>query len=153
MENRKFIKGINGDGRNIFEEIQKFRGQQTTVCSMQYGAKKYCQLYDNVQNGTKLDKLRCELMQHAGEDHESVLAKINNNLISTALKKMKPGKRDSIFDSTSDCYLNGPENLTVHLTNLIRMFIVHGSLPNFILLCTLLPLVKNSLGDITRSEN
>ena len=61
---------------------------------------------------------------------------------------MKPGKRDSIFDSSSDCYLIGPENLVVHLTNLIRMFIVHH-----VLSCTLLPLVKNNLGDITSSEN
>ena len=33
------------------------------------------------------------------------------------------------------------------------MFVIHGSFPQFVLLCTLLPLVKNGLGDITSSEN
>ena len=34
---------------------------------------------------------------------------------------------------------------------LIKSFISHGSVPHFVLLCTLLPLVKDNLGDITSS--
>ena len=44
-------------------------------------------------------------------DCESVAKRINSRLIDSALKKMKPGKRDNLFDSTSDCYLNGSNNL------------------------------------------
>ena len=33
------------------------------------------------------------------------------------------------------------------------MFVSHGSVPLFVLLCTLIPLVKDNLGDITASEN
>ena len=79
--------------------------------------------------------------------------RVDERLINQALKRLKPRKRDALFDTISDCYLNGPINLTTHLKNLVRLFILHGSVPNFVLLCTLLPLVKDGLADLTNSEN
>ena len=58
-----------------------------------------------------------------------------------------------MFDIQSDCIINGLPELISHLTSLVRTFILHGSVPYFILLCTLLPLVKDNLGDSTSSEN
>ena len=52
----------------------------------------------------------------------------------------------------SDCFTSGPDALVVHLTNLLRSFIVHGMVPLFVLTCTLLPLVKDNLADITTSD-
>ena len=60
---------------------------------------------------------------------------------------------DAIFDTVSDCYINGPPELLKHLTTMIKIFLVHGLIPQFILVCTLLPLVKDSFGDITSSNN
>jgi hypothetical protein len=79
--------------------------------------------------------------------------RIDENLIKQALKLMKSNKRDAMFDIQSDCITNGPPALVTHLTSLIKTFILHGSVPYFILLCTLLPLVKDNLGDSTSSEN
>ena len=36
---------------------------------------------------------------------------------------------------------------------MIRMFLSHGHVPDVILICTLLPLVKDNLGDLTQSDN
>ena len=66
---------------------------------------------------------------------------------------MKGDKGDAIFDFQSDCLIDGPPEVVTHLTNLIRMFISHGEVPDVILVCTLLPLVKDNLGDITQSDN
>ena len=44
-------------------------------------------------------------------------------------------------------------NLATHISNLVCTFLIHGAVPNFILLCTLIPLVKDGLGDITSSKN
>ena len=66
---------------------------------------------------------------------------------------MKPSERDSTFDVTSDMYRNGPEVLFQHLSTILRQSLVHGSLPNLVLLCTLTPLLKDSLGYITKSAN
>ena len=43
--------------------------------------------------------------------------------------------------------------LANHLANMLRMFVSHGMVPYFILVCTLLPLVKDNLADIYTSEN
>ena len=48
---------------------------------------------------------------------------------------------------------HGPPELIQHLTLLLRTFVTHGIVPYFILVCTLIPLVKDNLGDITSSEN
>jgi hypothetical protein len=81
------------------------------------------------------------------------LDRINEELIKEALKMMKPDKKDAIFDTKSDFYINGPPELICHLTALMKLFLSHGSLPYFILMCTLIPLVKDNLGDITSSDN
>ena len=116
-------------------------------------ARNYKSLFNNVTNGHKLDYIRDNISRGAASDCQSLVSKIDSKLIDTALKKMKSGKRDAIFDVTSDCYLNGPVSLKLHLANLIKIFISHGSVPHCVLLCTLIPLVKNSLGDITSSNN
>ena len=44
-------------------------------------------------------------------------------------------------------------NLATHISNLVRTFLIHSAVPSFILLYTLIPLVKDGLGDITSSKN
>ena len=65
---------------------------------------------------------------------------------------MKSGKSDAIFDFQSDCLIEGPDILTVHITNLLKAFVIHGSVPKFVLVCSLLPLVKDNLADVTSSD-
>ena len=83
----------------------------------------------------------------------SVLSFINELVISQGLKQMKTGKNDSIHTFQSDCLLNGPANLITHLTNIVKMIISHGQVPANILVCTLLLLVEDNLGDLTSSDN
>ena len=75
------------------------------------------------------------------------------NLVQKALKKMKEGKNDSVFYLQSECFIDGPQVVLKHLVNLLQMFVVHGFIPQFILVCTLLPLVKDNLADVTSSDN
>ena len=59
----------------------------------------------------------------------------------------------ALFDFQSGCLINGPPELVQHLTNLLKLYMIHGLVPHILLLCTLLPLVKDNLGDITLSDN
>ena len=81
------------------------------------------------------------------------LSCINGDLISKAIRMLKPQKKDAIFDSVSDMYREGPQELSHHLTIIIRSMFSHGIVPSFLLLCTLTPIVKDSLGDMTASSN
>ena len=73
-------------------------------------------------NGDKLEEIKQKVNNDLNSNWEGVLARVNDRLINQALKKLKPRKRDAIFDTISDCYLNGPMNLNTHITNLMVLF-------------------------------
>ena len=66
--------------------------------------------------------------------------KVNEELVKKALDMMKGNKKDSMFNIQSDCIINGPPALVTHLTQPLKPFLIHGSVPPFVLICTLLPL-------------
>ena len=59
------------------------------------------------------------------------------------------------WNIVSDCLIEGPEELISHLTNLVRTYLIHGSIPipKALLVCSLFPQVKNKFRDLTLSDN
>ena len=164
IQNDKFVQGILSGGVNIFNEIKKFRGKSNNCSSRiddQVGAKNisnkfadiYSQLYNQHEQETDLGNLENDIHEAIGELSLVDVDRITVNLVEKALKKMKDGKNDSIFNIQSDCMTNGPNALNLHITNLLKTFVVHGAVPYFVLVCTLLPLVKDNLADTTSSQN
>ena len=164
IQNNKFLAEILNDGRNIVDEIRKLRGKPGIVPSRidtkvgsqdisNHFAGIYSNLYNNVENGPKLDLIGETINQNIYTDSDYHLDRINEKLICDALKKLKPNKKDSLYNTVSDCYINGPDSLKVHIKNLIRIYLVHGVVPRFLLVCTLMPLVKDNLADVTKSNN
>ena len=164
IQNDKFVTSILKGGVNIFTEIKKFRGKVSGCSSRiddEVGAKNisdhfaeiYSELYNKVELGDDFEQICSEVNLEVGQHSISQVDRVDEELIKRALKTMKASKADANFDFQSDCLMNGPPELVSHLTLLIKSFISHGYVPYFILLCTLLPLVKDNLGDITSSEN
>ena len=85
-------------------------------------------------------------------NHESLsdVKRIDHTIVRKALNKLKTGKSDALYDYNSDCLINAPDD---HLVNLFRSFANHGCLPHYLLVCTLIPLIKDQLGDLASSEN
>ena len=81
------------------------------------------------------------------------MERVNEKVVKDAINLLKPCKSDAVFDMSSDYYLNAPPELITHLTVLIKLYLSHGIVPKVVLMCTLLPLVKDNFGDITTSEN
>ena len=119
-------------------------------------ANEFAGIYSKMYNQDPLSESLCSLKDKISDkiNEENFQAEeINEALISKVLKLLKPKKRDSLFDVTSDMYINGPSELIVYLTCMIKAMVVHGSVPTTVLLCILTPLVKNSLDDMTVSSN
>ena len=161
IQNDKFL--VNG-GTNIFQEIKKFRGVIKNCSSRidgEVGAKNiankfadiYSQLYNTHEHGPELEQLSEKINAGVGTCSLAHVNRITPQLVKKALGSMKNSKNDSIFDFQSDCLINGPDALVNHLTNILKAFVIHGNVPYFILVCTLLPLVKDNLADITSSDN
>ena len=163
IQNRKFLSSLEGGGCNIFKEIRKYRGQCQTYSSRideevgsaniaSHFAGIYSELYNRVENNDKLQQVDNRINSSINFDSR-LLDKIDEKLILNSLKKLKSSKRDAIFDTISDCYINGPPALVHSLCQLVRSFVSHGYMPIFTLVCTLQPLVKDNFGDITASNN
>ena len=164
IQNDKFVSSILRGGVNIFSEIKKFRGKGSSCSSRiddEVGSKNisdhfariYSNLFNKVELGEDFNKLCRQINSEVGQHSMKQVDRVDEMLIKKALRMMKGNKADAFFDIQSDCLTNGPEELVSHLTLLFKSFISHGFVPYFILLCTLLPLVKDNLGDITSSEN
>ena len=158
------MQSLVSGGMHIFNEIKKYRGV-TKNCSStidgEVGAHNianrfadiYSQLYNTHEHGAAFDEMQNKISRNVSQDSMRQVDRINESLIVDALKSMRAGKNDALFDFQSDCIINGPRVLITHLTNMIKSYIIHGQVPYFILICTLLPLVKDNLADITSSDN
>ena len=164
IQNDKFVSGLLHGGVDIFKEIRKFRGTSSSYSSRideevgasniaNHFAEIYEKLYNNVEPGPKLDTVRGAVHGGVNQQSQLQLNRISEDVIRDALNLMKANKKDAVFDITSDFYINGPPQVVTHLTNLVRLCVSHGTVPYFVLLCTLLPLVKDNLGDVTASDN
>ena len=164
IQNDKFVTGILKGGVDIFKEIKKYRGKVKNCSSTidgEVGAANiadhfagiYKNLYNQNQLGDQITDLKHRLDEMINNEDMSEVNRVTESVIRQGLKLMKGNKSDSVFDFQSDCLIEGPPEVVTHLTNMIRMFISHGQVPDVILVCTLLPLVKDNLGDLTQSDN
>ena len=164
IQNDKFVQSVLTGGVNIFDEIKKQRGNFSSFSSRiddQVGARNisskfadiYSKLYNQHEHGPDFAQLNQDISEGVGAWSLVDADRVTVDLVRKVLKQMKNGKNDALYDVQSDCLTNGPDALISHLTNLLKTFIVHGSVPYFVLICTLLPLVKDNLADITSSDN
>jgi hypothetical protein len=73
--------------------------------------------------------------------------------VSKAIKRLNPGKGDPAYSFSSDCLKVKSTLLSVSIAILIRSILVHGLVPQFMLLATLVPIIKDKLSSATVSKN
>ena len=77
----------------------------------------------------------------------------NDTLKMVTQKKLKPLKKGFVYSITSDFLIHAPDKLFEILTLCLKGFIVHGHVSNFLLVSTLVTIIKDKMGDITSSNN
>ena len=164
IQNNTYINSILSGSGNIFREIKKFRGTPKVVSSSideiigskniaNHFADKYCELYNRGTLGVEFEDLKNRINDKLSEDDLQDVDRVTPELVREALNKMKPNKSDVSFPFSSDCLINAPEALHYHLATLFRIFLIHGKVATILLLCSLIPIVKDNLGDLTSSDN
>ena len=73
--------------------------------------------------------------------------------VEEAIGHLKNGKNDPQFQFDSDCLKNGPHILFEHLAKLFRSYITHGHVSSILVVSTVIPLIKDKLGDLSSSDN
>ena len=79
--------------------------------------------------------------------------KVTPEVVKEAASHLKDSKSDPSFSFNSDCLKHGTDQLFQKLSICLKSFLVHGHITYFLLLATLLPIIKNKLGSINASSN
>ena len=159
----KLLTACLENDANIFEEIRKQRKCKDSISSTidghsskdipDYLANKYKSLYNGINDEDELDKLRCKLDKLVQNDCFNPSLAFSGNVLQNAAFKLKSGKTDPVLRITSDCLLNGPYLLFDLLSLCLQSYVIHSHVSDFLLFSTLLPIIKDKLGDHTSSSN
>lgn len=147
---------------DLFREIRKLRCSAPIIANKIDGkyenipnhfAGIYSKLYNSVND--KGDLIDVQNMLNKNIDSNSVdeVHKITPIIVADAVNHLKDGKADPIYDFSSDCLKNAPFIFYEQLASLFRKFLIHGHISSVLLLATLVPILKDKLGDICGSDN
>ena len=111
------------------------------------------QLYHYVDDKDALMKVKHYLNDNINSLNIDDVQRITLSLVEEAIGRLKNNKSDLLFNFSSECLKNAPVVLCEQLTLLFRHYLTHGYISLALMLSTLIPLVKDKLGDITSSNN
>ena len=152
---------VNGNG-DIFSEIKKIRSHKNVVASSMDGQNDdiaghfkglYSDLYNSVDDLDNLRELKAEVDNEINFSQLFEVDKVTPDVVQKAASNLKDSKSDPIYSFSSDCLKHGPDKLYDLLSVAIRSYLVHGHITTFLLLATLLPIIKDKLASISSSKN
>ena len=147
---------------DIFKEIKKMRKSKSVVANKiddktenieEHFSNIYSSLYNSVDDYDELLKVAEKIETKIGDESLKEVDKVTPDLVKEAVKHIKPNKSDPVCDFSSDCLRNAPDSLFLHLSVIIKSFLVHSHVSLVLLLATLVPIIKDKLGDICSSKN
>jgi hypothetical protein len=152
---------LNGNGE-LFKEIKSMRKSKPKVAESIDGVNKnipdhfeniYKELYNSVHDGDEVKLINEEVERNINVQHLEDIDKVTADEVKKAASKLKPGKSDPVSSFTSDCLKCNSSRLHKHTATMIRSFLTHGYVPQFMLISTLVPSVKDRLASINISQN
>jgi hypothetical protein len=87
------------------------------------------------------DRINCNLAQ----DLKKLLKDFDTNIgVFDVMRNLKPGKADGYMGLSSDCLVHGSRKLSLMLSLMCRIMIIHGYAPDVLLLGTMSPIPKGA---------
>ena len=152
---------INGDG-DIFKEIKSLRNSVQVVATSMDGVQDniqehfkgiYSKLYTTHDDTENVNEISEDVNSRVNQSHIKDVEKVTPELVKEAAKQLNNNKSDPTYSFSSDCIKNSPDSLYEHLSHVLKSFLIHGHVTIFLLLATLVPLIKDKLGSISSSKN
>ncbi len=148
---------------DIFKEIKEKRNCKQTFSTTidghtkdipAYLANKYEKLYNGVDDKENLKQLEEDLNGKIDEESMEFVNLITEATVKMVTqKKLKASKTDATTTITSDLLIHAPDKLFKILAICFRGYIVHAHVSKFLLISTMVPIIKDKMGDITSSNN
>ena len=146
---------------DVFSELKKMRHVNTDPPSKIDGNEKpeerfaevYEKLYNSIDDSEEMSKIQNEVEGCIDEKSLCDIDQVNADLIAQVVKEINTNKSDPVFMFNSNCIKHAPLSFHKHLANIIKCYLIHGHVSDVLLLATIMPLIKNKLGDIESSDN
>ena len=157
IKSNKFLDACLNGKDDIYNEIKKLRKCKPTAATSIDGIKDnipghfraiYSELYNSVDEKQDLADLKIDIENSIHTSDFKEVELVTSDIIKKAVSKLKNDKSDPMFPYTSDCFKQAPDVLFDKLANLI-----HGHVTPFLLIATVLPIIKDKLGSISSSKN
>ena len=113
----------------------------------------YKELYNSVKDADEVILLSEEIERKVTKDSLNDVNKVTVEEVKKATSALKPGKGDPVFNFSSDCIKVESRILSEFTAIMIKSFLIHNHIPQFMLLSTLIPIIKDKLGSINISKN
>ena len=113
----------------------------------------YSKLYNSVGDKEELNDIEKEIEEKVIFSELEDVDRVTPRVIKEATSKLRNSKSDPVFDFNIDCLKNAPDELFNHIATLMKMFLIHAHVRSYLLLATLVPLIKDKLGDSCSSKN
>ncbi len=162
----KLVQAALDGNCNIFEELRKIRGHNKPHTASKIDGISgdsdiaehfkdiYKELYNRTGTGQPLRDLRTSVDNKCNSNDMEVIEKVTPCLISNIIKnKIKPGKTDIDADITTDCLKNAPYELSIHISQFLKACLIHGYIPDNLLTCAIILLVKSTQKSNQDSSN
>ena len=155
--NTSLLQGNN----NIFDEIRKMRKTQDSTPSKIDGydnpAQRFSEVYEKLYNSTEdaleTNKILKDVDASVGESDLNDVDLITPDLVNEVVKEIRSNKCDPVFAFNSDCIKRSPYLLYYHIACMIKCFLIHAHVSNVLMVATIIPLLKDKLGDVESSDN
>ena len=144
---------LNSDS-NLFSEIKKLRKSDPCVANTMDGVTVrvdehfkniYSNLYNSVDDKEDLENLAEDVDKKVNFCHLHEVWKVTPEVVKKAAHNLRNSKTDPVYNFSSDCIKNGPDILFSYLASVFRTFLIHGKVSLFLLLATLVPLIKDKI--------
>ena len=152
---------LNGPG-DLFKEIKKMRKSKKPCSDTIDGVSDdipghfksiYEDLYNCVEDADEISDIKFAVENKITKEALKHAKKVTPEEVKKASASLKPGKGDLEHSFSSDCLKVDSEVLAEYKAVLISSFLIHSHIPQFLLLSTLVPIVKDKLGSIHVSKN
>ena len=94
-----------------------------------------------------------EIQGRIQDGNANEVEKITATVLKEASSKLASNKVDPVVAFTSDFLINAPDPVYEHLATLLRCYMTHGYISSMLAVSTMIPLIKDKLGDQSDSDN
>ena len=113
----------------------------------------YTDIYNTHNDSEELNDFYRENSAKIGQIDVDLVNSVTPDLVKSLISKLSKNKNDSSFDWESDALKVGVGALSVPISDLLRVMLIHGFIPKILLVCQLIPIVKNNKESKLSSSN